>query len=87
MVESGIQAYITLSIWLHLQWVLHLFLFLVLWCSGHLFWLLRCSDLHTSAGAKVAALSAVTGAVGDIHRAWRREPSDPTEGEKARPEQ
>lgn len=47
--------------------------------------LLRYSDLHTS--AKVAVLSTVINTVGDIHRAWRREPSDLTEGGKGRPEQ
>lgn len=49
--------------------------------------LLRCSDLRTNAGAKVALPSAVTGTVGDIHRVQKREPSDSTEGGKARPEQ
>lgn len=48
--------------------------------------LLRCSDLHTSAGAKVAAPSTVTATVGDIHRE-QKEPSDSTEEGKARPEQ
>lgn len=41
--------------------------------------LLRCSDVHTSAGAKVAAPSTVTATVDDIHREQRKEPSDSRE--------